>query len=59
METKGHVVNKPLMFKGQNYDCWKQRMMTFFDTCHINMSIDSKFFMERITKDKVPSKLKD
>ncbi|RDY11972.1 hypothetical protein CR513_03291, partial [Mucuna pruriens] len=35
--TEGHAVNIPLMFKGQNYDYWKQRMMAFFDACHINM----------------------
>ncbi|RDX80601.1 hypothetical protein CR513_38830, partial [Mucuna pruriens] len=37
METEGHAPNKPPLFKGQNYDYWKQRMMTFFDACQIDM----------------------
>ncbi|RDX93991.1 hypothetical protein CR513_23677, partial [Mucuna pruriens] len=39
-------------FKGQNYDYWKQRMMAFFDACHIDMSRDSKIFVERRIEDK-------
>ncbi|RDY14805.1 hypothetical protein CR513_00057, partial [Mucuna pruriens] len=37
MEIEGHAMNKPPLFKGQNYNYWKQRMMTFFDVCHIDM----------------------
>ncbi|RDX96798.1 hypothetical protein CR513_20512, partial [Mucuna pruriens] len=37
IEIEGHAMKKPPMFKGQNYDYWKQRMMTFFDACHIDM----------------------
>ncbi|RDY01397.1 hypothetical protein CR513_15286, partial [Mucuna pruriens] len=37
MEIKGHVVNRLPLFKGQNYDYWKQRMMAFFDASHIDM----------------------
>ncbi|RDX93347.1 hypothetical protein CR513_24406, partial [Mucuna pruriens] len=37
MENEGHIVNKLPMFKGQNYDYWKQRIMAFFDTSHIDM----------------------
>ncbi|RDY04603.1 hypothetical protein CR513_11672, partial [Mucuna pruriens] len=63
METEGHIVNKPPMFKCKNYDYWKQRMMTFFYACHNDMwdvvenviriwSRDSKVFMERRTEEK-------
>ncbi|RDY06945.1 hypothetical protein CR513_09019, partial [Mucuna pruriens] len=40
--------------KGQNYDYWKQRMMTFFDACHIDMwdSRDFKIFVEQRIEDK-------
>ncbi|RDX99450.1 hypothetical protein CR513_17501, partial [Mucuna pruriens] len=37
MENKRHVVNTPPLFKVQNYDYWKQRMIAFFDACHIDM----------------------
>ncbi|RDY11392.1 hypothetical protein CR513_03948, partial [Mucuna pruriens] len=37
MENNGHAMNRRPLFKGQNYDYWKQRMMAFFDACHINM----------------------
>ncbi|RDX64834.1 hypothetical protein CR513_56560, partial [Mucuna pruriens] len=37
IKIEGQTMNKPPMFKGQNYDYWKQRMMTFFDSCHIDM----------------------
>ncbi|RDX74381.1 hypothetical protein CR513_45882, partial [Mucuna pruriens] len=30
MENRGYAVNRPPLFKGQNYDYWKQRMITFF-----------------------------
>ncbi|RDY02203.1 hypothetical protein CR513_14364, partial [Mucuna pruriens] len=36
-EIEGHTMNIPHMFKGQNYDYWKQRMMAFFDACHVDM----------------------
>ncbi|XP_020229882.1 uncharacterized protein LOC109811039 [Cajanus cajan] len=37
MENKGQAVNHPPLFKGTNYNYWKQRMITFFDACHIDM----------------------
>ncbi|RDX91273.1 hypothetical protein CR513_26767, partial [Mucuna pruriens] len=37
MENKEHAINRPPLFKEQNNDCWKQRMIVFFDTCHIDM----------------------
>nr|KYP71914.1 hypothetical protein KK1_011194 [Cajanus cajan] len=37
MENKGQVVNHPPLFKGTKYDYWKQRMIAFFDACHIDM----------------------
>ncbi|RDX73913.1 hypothetical protein CR513_46397, partial [Mucuna pruriens] len=37
MENDRHVVNKPPLCKDQNYDYWKQRMMTFFYPCLIDM----------------------
>ncbi|RDX73859.1 hypothetical protein CR513_46472, partial [Mucuna pruriens] len=37
MENEGHAVNIPHMFKGQNYNYWKQRMIEFFDACHIDI----------------------
>ncbi|RDX74442.1 hypothetical protein CR513_45814, partial [Mucuna pruriens] len=37
METEGHIVNRPPLFKGQNYSYCKQRMMEFFIVCHIDM----------------------
>ncbi|RDX93909.1 hypothetical protein CR513_23776, partial [Mucuna pruriens] len=37
METKGHIVNIPPLFKGKNYDNWKQRMMSLFYAYHIDM----------------------
>ncbi|RDY14824.1 hypothetical protein CR513_00045, partial [Mucuna pruriens] len=68
METEGHTLNIPLFSKGQNYNFWKQRMMTFFDGCHIDMwghslkwqlypyqqrmSRDSMIFVEHRIEDK-------
>ncbi|KAL2319300.1 hypothetical protein Fmac_028269 [Flemingia macrophylla] len=37
MENEGQAVNRPPLFRGTNYDYWKQRMIAFFDACHINM----------------------
>ncbi|RDX84335.1 hypothetical protein CR513_34632, partial [Mucuna pruriens] len=37
MENEGHVINRPPLFKVQNYNYWKQRMVAFFDACHIDM----------------------
>ncbi|KAG4974248.1 hypothetical protein JHK87_031069 [Glycine soja] len=34
---EGFAVNKSLMFKGANYDNWKERMIAFFESTHINM----------------------
>ncbi|RDY00273.1 hypothetical protein CR513_16562, partial [Mucuna pruriens] len=31
MENERHVVNIPPLFKGQNYNYWKQRIIAFFD----------------------------
>nr|KYP69656.1 hypothetical protein KK1_008856 [Cajanus cajan] len=37
MENEGQAVNRPPLFRGTNYDYWRQRMIAFFDACHINM----------------------
>ncbi|RZB80199.1 hypothetical protein D0Y65_030093 [Glycine soja] len=37
MMEEGFAVNKSLMFKGANYDNWKERMIAFFESTHINM----------------------
>ena len=37
MLEEGFVVNKPPMFKGANYDYWKERMIAFFEFIHIDM----------------------
>jgi len=34
---EGYTVNKPLMFKGANYDYWKEIMISFFEFTHIDM----------------------
>ncbi|RDX98148.1 hypothetical protein CR513_19000, partial [Mucuna pruriens] len=36
MENQGHAVNIPYLFKGQNYEYWKQRIIAFFDAYHID-----------------------
>ncbi|RDX98450.1 hypothetical protein CR513_18628, partial [Mucuna pruriens] len=35
--TNGHAVNRSPLFKGYNYDHWKQRMIAFFDACYIEL----------------------
>ncbi|RDX77110.1 hypothetical protein CR513_42814, partial [Mucuna pruriens] len=37
MENEAHTVNILPLFKGQNYDYWKQKMIAFYDICHINI----------------------
>ncbi|RDX80084.1 hypothetical protein CR513_39404, partial [Mucuna pruriens] len=37
IEIKGHAVHRPPLIKGPNNDHWKQRMIAFFDACHIDM----------------------
>ena len=37
MENEGQAVNRPPLFKGNNYDYWKQRMIAFFNATHIDM----------------------
>ena len=36
MMEEGFVVNKPPMFKGANYDYWKERMIAFFESTHVD-----------------------
>ncbi|RDX64780.1 hypothetical protein CR513_56619, partial [Mucuna pruriens] len=56
MENKGHVVIRPPLFKGQNYDYWKQRMIEFFDACHIDMWDVVKNKMETTSSTFITSK---
>ena len=37
MMEEGYVVNKPPLLKGENYDYWKERMIAFFESTHIDM----------------------
>ena len=37
MENEGQAVNRPPLFKGVKYDYWKQRMIAFFESSHIDM----------------------
>ncbi|RDY06488.1 hypothetical protein CR513_09517, partial [Mucuna pruriens] len=37
MKNKRHAINRPHLFKRQNYNYWKQRRITFFVVCHIDM----------------------
>ena len=34
---EGYVVNKAPMFKGANYEYWKEIMIAFFESTHIDM----------------------
>ena len=34
---EGFALNKPPMFKGANYEYWKERIIAFFESAHINM----------------------
>ncbi|RZB41524.1 Retrovirus-related Pol polyprotein from transposon TNT 1-94 [Glycine soja] len=38
MLEEGFDVNKPPMFKGVKYDYWKEMMIAFFESTHIDMS---------------------
>ncbi|RZC29387.1 hypothetical protein D0Y65_001102 [Glycine soja] len=38
MMKVGYAVKKPPMFKGVNYDYWKERMIAFFESNHIDIS---------------------
>lgn len=37
MENKGQTINRPPLFKGIKFDNWKQRMIAFFKSYHIDM----------------------
>ena len=37
MKNERRGFNKPPLFKGVRYDYWKQRMVAFFESCHIDM----------------------
>ncbi|KAL2347310.1 hypothetical protein Fmac_001310 [Flemingia macrophylla] len=37
MKNEGQAVNCPPLFRGVNYDYWKQRIIAFYDACHIDM----------------------
>ena len=37
MMEEGYVLNKPPMLKGANYNFWKEKMIAFFESTHINM----------------------
>jgi len=37
MMEERYVMNKPPMFKGANYDYWKDIMIAFFESTHIDM----------------------
>ena len=37
MENEGQAVNRPPLFNGNEYDYWKQRMITFFDAQNIDL----------------------
>lgn len=37
MENEGYIVNCPPLFKGEKINYWKQRMIAFFQSCHIDM----------------------
>lgn len=37
MENEGYVVNLPPLFKGEKFDYWKYRMITFFEFRHIDI----------------------
>ncbi|RDY08299.1 hypothetical protein CR513_07490, partial [Mucuna pruriens] len=52
MKNEGHIVNIPPQFKGQNYDYWKQRIMTFFDACHKHVECCRKWKLHSIDKDR-------
>ena len=34
---EGYAVNKTHMFKGANYNYWKEKMIAFFESTHIDM----------------------
>lgn len=34
---EGFAANKPPMFKGANYAYWKERMIVFFESTHIDI----------------------
>nr|KYP41253.1 hypothetical protein KK1_037375 [Cajanus cajan] len=37
MKKEGQAMNRPPLFRGTKYDYWKERMIAFFNTCHIGM----------------------
>ena len=37
MENEGLATNRPPLFKGENYDYWKERMMAFLESMHVDM----------------------
>lgn len=37
MENEGYAINHPPLFKGEKFNHWKQRMITFFELCHVDL----------------------
>lgn len=38
MKSEGQAVKKSPLFKGARYEYWKQRIIVFFESCHIDIT---------------------